>query len=208
MDERNPQQITPNYTPTTRSPTLSTTGDPDIASPSLRTRLSRYFGLRRIPRRARPKSLTRLRSDHNQAQAQDTSNHLQLPPRIHNGRERTSLTVRRDASTPIVFRPTKSDPRFVGLEDRRAKVPVATPTFVRKVDFHFSTDQTMATRGSGSGLSEATGNLDDTLNGDHQSVDTRSNAGEEASMKRRGSWASIKKKTKTLWRKKAKADKQ
>ncbi|KAL8644828.1 MAG: hypothetical protein Q9226_007576 [Calogaya cf. arnoldii] len=138
-----------------------------------------------------------------------TKHKLKLPPRIHNGRERTSLAVRRDASTPMVFRPTKSDPRFIGLEDRRAKVPVATPTFVRKVDFHFSTDQTMATRGSGSGLSEATGNLDDTENGDHQSVDTRSREGEEASMKRRGSWASIKKKTKiSFWRKKAKADKQ
>lgn len=67
----------------------------------------------------------------------------------------------------------------------------------------------MATRGSGSGLSEPTGDLDATANGDPQSVDSPSREGEAASMKRRGSWTSVRHKAKMLfWRKKAKTDKQ
>ena len=74
---------------------------------------------------------------------------------------------------------------------------MATPAFVRKSNFKFSTDRTMATRGSGSGL------LVDTMNGDHQSVDARLGADEEINMKRPRSWALIKSNAKRLfWRKK------
>ncbi|CAL8574667.1 hypothetical protein XPA_000622 [Xanthoria parietina] len=217
MEDRDVQQITWDSTPTAHSPDLSTTDDPNRTSlavppiadaqPSLRTRLSRYFGLRRIPRQARPKSLTRPRSD--QLQAQDTSNHLQLPPIPHHGLGRPSPTVRSIASTRTTSRPTESDPRFIGLEDRRAKVPVAIPTFVRRVDLQCSTDQTMATRGSGSGLSGPTGGeLNDTTYGDRQSIDQRSREGRETSMKRRRSWASIMQRTKKLFGRMREANEQ
>lgn len=86
MEDRDLQQITWDSTPTAHSPDLSTTDDPNRTSlavtpiadaqPSLRTRLSRYFGLGRIPRQARPKSLTRPRSDQLQAQGHTWESNL------------------------------------------------------------------------------------------------------------------------------------
>lgn len=223
MEDRNHQQISPSLTSTTRSPTLLPTGDPDIGSlatepivdarPSLRRRLSRLVGLGRLPRQARPKSLTHLKSNGPQSRGcttdgdfdtylvtyinTDLLSHPLCPP-IKNGRPlHPPPKIRQGASTFTTSYPTDSSPRFIGLEDRRNKVPMATPAFVRKSNFKFSTDRTMATRGSGSGL------LVDTTNGDHQGIDARLEADEGINMKRPGSWALIKSNAKRLfWRKK------
>ncbi|KAL8836419.1 MAG: hypothetical protein Q9176_006358 [Flavoplaca citrina] len=231
MEDRNHQQITPSLTSTTHSPTLSPTGDPDTGSlapepvadaqPSLRSRLSRLIGLSRIPRQARPKSLSHLKSDRPQSRGSTTDrdfnaflvtdvgadllSHPPSPPIRHDGPLHPPPTIRHGASTFTACHPMDSGPQFIGLEDRRNKVPIATPAFVRKANFKFSTDRTMATRGSGSGsaLLVPTGELDDTTNGDHQSVDTRLGVDEETNVKRRGSCTSIKSKAKRLfWRKK------
>ncbi|KAL8893506.1 MAG: hypothetical protein Q9192_005196 [Flavoplaca navasiana] len=231
MEDRNHQQIAPSLTSTIHSSTLSPTGDPDTGSfatepvagaqPSLRSRLSRLIDLGRIPRQARPKSLSRLKSDRPQSRGSTTDgdsdaflvtdvgtdllSHPPSPPIKHDGPLHPPPTIRQGASTFTASHPMDSGPQFIGLEDRRNKVPIATPAFVRKANFKFSTDRTMATRGSGSGsgLLVPTGDLDDTTNGDHQSVDTRLGDDEETNVKRRGSWTSIKSKAKRLfWRKK------
>ncbi|KAI4275707.1 MAG: hypothetical protein LQ337_003019 [Flavoplaca oasis] len=228
MEDHNHQHITPSLTPTTHSPTFSPTSDPDIGSfatepivdarPSLRSRLSRLVGLGRIPRQARPKSLARLRPQPQGCTTDgnfdaflvtdvntDPLSHPPAPPIKHDGPLHPPSTIRQGASTFTPSHPMDSAPQFIGLEDRRNKVPIATPAFVRKANFKFSTDRTMATRGSGSGsgLLVPTGDLDDTTNGDHQSVDTRLGDDEETNVKRRGSWTSIKSKAKRLfWRKK------
>lgn len=80
MSEDDTQRISPDYTFTSHSSNPSPNGDPTIASPivqpvaglrpSLRSRLSRQFGLSRLPRRARAKSLTRPRPGQQQTQGQ------------------------------------------------------------------------------------------------------------------------------------------
>ncbi|KAL8767228.1 MAG: hypothetical protein Q9209_006233 [Squamulea sp. 1 TL-2023] len=137
---------------------------------------------------------------------------LPPPPSTQSGQGGQIRTIRRAVSTPTVFHQVEPNPRYIGLEDRRAKIPVAIPTFVRKVKFQLSTDHTMATRGSGSRHSDPTVDLDDTARGIRYSVDARSGASEQPSKKaleedkkKQGVWASIKRKAMTLiWRKKQK----
>ncbi|KAL8668488.1 MAG: hypothetical protein Q9168_006881 [Polycauliona sp. 1 TL-2023] len=208
MEDPSPQPIIPSQIPGTRSPSPSPAGDfipeppPAVkpsatARPSLRTRLSRHLGIARLPKQARPKTLTRPKSARNQSQAQD----LRSPLSNHIGGNYASPTTSRAASTQTSSRPKDTGPRYIGLEDRHAKVAVATPTFVRKVDSEFSTDHTMATRGSGScvDISEA---IDHTQNGDGQSVNIPIVKGEEAIMKEQGLWTFIRQKAASLlfWR--------
>ncbi|KAL8860849.1 MAG: hypothetical protein Q9178_002879 [Gyalolechia marmorata] len=199
-----PSNQSPNGDPTIASPIVQPIADPQ---PSLRSRLSRQFGLSRLPRQARAKSLTRPRPG--QQQTQDSLNYQQPPHITQNGRDGQTRKVRRAASTPTVSHPAEPSPRFIGLEDRRAKVPVAIPTFVRRVKFQLSTDRTMATRGSGSGPAEPTSELNDTASEGCQSVDARSGTTGEASMmdvpgkkKSRGLWTLVKRKAKMLLRRK------
>ncbi|KAL9004448.1 MAG: hypothetical protein Q9188_002747 [Gyalolechia gomerana] len=105
---------------------------------SLRSKFSRLFGSRRKPREERPKSLNRLALNP-QVEAALTS---QIQHR---------QTIRHSVSAPAVSRPSQLGPRFIGLQDRLAKEPIAVPTSVRRVDFQLPTDQTMATRGNSSG---------------------------------------------------------
>ncbi|KAL8785625.1 MAG: hypothetical protein Q9213_003279 [Squamulea squamosa] len=219
MEQYTAQQSSPRSIQSIQSTDQPPTGPSTIASPvvettvgprlSLRNRLSRHFGSTRIPRQARAKSLTHLKPD--QPQAQDNLSYLQPRPTTHGGQGRQARTLRRATSTPTVSHPAPSSPRFIGLEDRHTKIPVAIPTFVRRVKFQLSSDHTMATRGSGSRPSDPTADLDDTASGIRYSVDVPSGANEQSSKKalkgdkkRRGVWASIKRKAMILnWRKKA-----
>lgn len=136
-------------------------------------------------------------------------NHQQPPYTTQNRRDGQTRKVRRAASTPTVTHPAEPSPRFIGLEDRRAKVPVAIPTFVRRVKFQLSTDRTMATRGSGSGPAQPTSELNDTASEGCQSVDARCGTTGEASMmdmpgktRSHGLWTTFKRKAKMLLRRK------
>ncbi|KAL8993352.1 MAG: hypothetical protein Q9169_006404 [Polycauliona sp. 2 TL-2023] len=59
----------------------------------------------------------------------------------------------------------------------------------------------MATWGSGSGLSAATRDLNDTANGDRHSIDTYTSEDKAAGLFKRRLWTSIKQKADFLWRK-------
>lgn len=117
---------------------------------NLRTKLSRLFGPRRTPRAERPKSLSRPALN---PQAAVVKDHLQIPPADPTSQIHHRHTIKHSASAPVVSCLAHPGPRFIGLQDRLAKEPIAVPTFVRRVDFRLPTDQTMATRGSSSGAS-------------------------------------------------------
>ncbi|KAL8675705.1 MAG: hypothetical protein Q9224_007404, partial [Gallowayella concinna] len=131
-------------------------------------------------------------------------NRLQPPAAIPHSQAHQTRTIRRSASAPTA---TYRDPRFIGLEDRLAKIPLATPTSIRKVNFQLPTDQTMATRGSGSEPPDSPVDPMDTTSARSPSVGVRSGASEVSSMRDlpedegNGSvWTLIKRKVKAMFR--------
>ncbi|KAL8729363.1 MAG: hypothetical protein Q9166_004756 [cf. Caloplaca sp. 2 TL-2023] len=170
----------------------------------LRIRLSRMFGQDRVPREARSKSPTHPKPV--QRQAQDTSTLLPYPPAALDSPAHQTRTIRRSASVPAVSRGREQSPHFIGLGDRLAKVPMAVPKFVKKVDFQLPTDNTMATRGSGSNPLDSGADLVDNASASSRSVDVVSGISDGASMrvlpddkKKRSAWASIKRKAKAVF---------
>ncbi|KAI4167890.1 MAG: hypothetical protein LQ343_006849 [Gyalolechia ehrenbergii] len=119
-----------------------------IPQASLRSKFSRLFGSRRKPREERPKSLNRLPLN---PQVEGITNHLQIPSAALTSQIQHRQTIRHSVSAPAISRPSQLGPRFIGLQDRLAKEPIAVPTSVRRVDFQLPTDQTIATRGNSSG---------------------------------------------------------
>ncbi|KAL8711182.1 MAG: hypothetical protein Q9220_004327 [cf. Caloplaca sp. 1 TL-2023] len=113
---------------------------------NLRSKFSRRRGSVRRPKRPRAKSLTHPRPTEQifgpPSRQLEARASLQSPP---------ITGVRHSVSAPAIHRkPVPEEPRYIGLQDRLAKVPVATPITVRKANVQNPTDQTMATRGSGS----------------------------------------------------------
>lgn len=103
-------------------------------------------------------------------------------------------------------RSRQPEPRFIGLQDRLAKEALAVPTSVRRLDGQIPTDQTMATRGSGSSMlhNEGRPNTSATVQGGD--VDARTRGTSHASMlvhvgdkKKRGLGSRIKNKTKQMF---------
>lgn len=85
----------------------------------------------------------------------DTADDLQSPSAPPLSQVQIAEIMRQSPSrpsTPTMPRPRQSEPRFIGLQDRLAKEALAVPTSVRRVDGQIPTDQTMATRGSGSSM--------------------------------------------------------
>ncbi|KAL8951752.1 MAG: hypothetical protein Q9222_002302 [Ikaeria aurantiellina] len=164
-------------TPTTVSPlepyltTLTVSQrEPEVksAKASLRSKITQHWGSVRRPKRARAKSLTHARpikQIHSPSSRQLDPQALAQSPPIRN--------VRHSVSAPAIHRKPIPELRYIGLEDRLAKVPVAIPIAVRKANVQNPTDQTMATRGSGSTASRLGGNHLDIQNPETQDLDRR-----------------------------------
>lgn len=121
--------------------------------------------------------------------------------------------IKRSASTPTLTRPRQSEPRFIGLQDRLAKEALAVPISVRRLDFDIPTDQTMATRGSGSSAPHYGHHPLEGVNKEDQSAHLGRDADSHASMfvhlgdqEKRGPWAKIKRRTKQLFRRSTKVN--
>ncbi|KAL8895406.1 MAG: hypothetical protein Q9207_008188 [Kuettlingeria erythrocarpa] len=90
-----------------------------------------------------------------QAREQVTADDLQSPSAPPLSQVQIAEIMRQSpsrSSTPTMPRPRQLEPRFIGLQDRLAKEARAVPTSVRRIDGQIPTDQTMATRGSGSSM--------------------------------------------------------
>ncbi|KAL8917225.1 MAG: hypothetical protein Q9208_008064 [Pyrenodesmia sp. 3 TL-2023] len=193
--------------------------------PSLRTRLSRLFHSKRGPKGEKPLKLQdRMPQAQEPGQAQctwlfverltdiwvtGTADHSQSPCAPPLTQVQIAEIMRSSPSrpsTPTMPRSRQSEPRFIGLEDRLAKEALAVPTSVRRVDGQIPTDQTMATRGSGSSMLHNEGRPRTSATVQGGNVDAQTRGTSLASMlvhvgdkKERGLGARIKNKTKQLF---------
>ncbi|KAI4247246.1 MAG: hypothetical protein L6R40_001589 [Gallowayella cf. fulva] len=128
MEDYNNQEDTPHHNTISHGanpagvddPPVTVIDSPPTASPGARprARLSHLFGSKRIPREARAKSLTRSQK----RQGPEASTHVQPPATVPNGEAHRARMIRRSASAPAVIPTRQPGPRYIGLEDRLAKI--------------------------------------------------------------------------------------